>query len=144
MEGEPLVVRADLVLPADELAFEVSRSGGPGGQNVNKVATRVTLRWSVAASRVLDEVRRARLLEALASRLTREGELVIHCDETRSQAQNREAARLRLAELLRGALHVRKKRRASKPTRASRERRHEGKRRRSDVKRLRGRPHGDE
>ena len=144
MEGEPLVVRADLVLPADELTFEVSRSGGPGGQNVNKVATRVTLRWSVAASRVLDEGRRARLLETLASRLTRAGELVIHCDETRSQAQNREAARLRLAELLRGALHVRKKRRASKPTRASRERRHEGKRRRSDTKRLRGRPHGDE
>ena len=144
MEGEPLVVRADLVLPADELAFEVSRSGGPGGQNVNKVSTRVTLRWSVAASRVLDEGRRARLLETLASRLTRAGELVIHCDETRSQAQNREAARLRLAELLRGALHVRKKRRASKPTRASRERRHEGKRRRSDVKRLRGRPHGDD
>ena len=144
MEGEPLVVRADLVLPADELAFEVSRSGGPGGQNVNKVATRVTLRWSVAASRVLDEGRRARLLETLASRLTRAGELVIHCDETRSQAQNREAARLRLAELLRGALHVRKKRRASKPTRASRERRHVGKRKRSEVKRLRGRPHGDD
>ena len=60
MDGEPLIVRPDLVLPADELSFEVSRSGGPGGQNVNKVATRVTLRWSVADSRVLDDVRRAR------------------------------------------------------------------------------------
>ena len=144
MEGEPLVVRPDLVLPADELSVEVSRSGGPGGQNVNKVATRVTLRWSVAASRVLDAERRARLLHVLAPRLTREGELVIHCDETRSQAQNRELARLRLAELLRRALHVPRKRRASKPTRASRERRHAGKRRRSEVKRLRGRPPADD
>jgi ribosome-associated protein len=144
VDAEPLVVRADFVIPADELRVEVSRSGGPGGQNVNKVATRVTLRWSVADSRVLDDVRRARLLGALASRLTREGELVLHCDETRSQAQNREAARVRLAELVRGALHVPKKRRASKPTRASRERRHVGKRRRSEVKRMRGRPHGDD
>ena len=143
MEGEPLVVRADLVIPADELAVEDSRSGGPGGQNVNKVSTRVTQRWSVATSRVLSDVRRPRLLGALASRLTRGGELVIHCDETRSQAQNRELARLRLADIVRAALHEKKKRRASRPTRASRERRHAGKRRRSEVKRLRGRPRED-
>ena len=140
MDGEALVVRPDLAIPADELSEELSRSGGPGGQNVNKVSTRVTLRWSVAGSRVLSEPRRARLLAVLAPRLTREGELLVHSDETRSQAQNRAAARLRLAELVREALHVPKARRATKPTRASNRRRQEGKRRRSSTKRMRGRP----
>ena len=140
MDGEALVVRPDLVIPADELHEETSRSGGPGGQNVNKVATRVTLRWSVAHSRALDETRRTRLATVLASRLTREGELLVHCDVTRSQAQNRAAARLRLAELVRDALRVRKTRRATRPTKASNKRRREGKRLRSHTKRLRGRP----
>jgi ribosome-associated protein len=144
VDAEPLFVRPDLVIPADELRVEVSRSGGPGGQTVNKVASRVTLRWSLATSRVLDAPRRERLQAALATRLTREDVLVLHCDETRSQLQNRALARERLAALLRAALFVPRKRRASKPTRASRERRTEGKRRRSQVKRLRGRPHGDD
>ena len=144
MDADPLVVRPDLVIPGDELVVEVSRSGGPGGQNVNKVSTRVTLRWSVAASRVLDEARRARLRHALAARLTRAGELVVHCDVTRSQAQNRALARERLASLVREALHVRKARRATRPTLGSQTRRHEGKRRRSQVKRMRGRPPADD
>lgn len=144
MDADPLVVRPDLVIPADELAAEASRSGGPGGQNVNKVSTRVTLRWNVATSRVLDGARRARLLHALAPRLTREGELLVHCDVTRSQAQNRTLARERLAALVRGALVVRKARRATRPTHGSQVRRREGKRRRSQVKRLRGGPSTDD
>jgi ribosome-associated protein len=140
MDGEPLVVRADLVIPADELREEVSRSGGPGGQNVNKVATRVSLRWSLAGSRALVAPVRQRLLARLASRLTREGELVVHSNETRSQLQNRAAARVRMAAILREALHEPKQRRATRPTRSSRKRRLEGKQRRSGVKRMRGRP----
>lgn len=140
MDAEPLVVRADLVIPAGELREELSRSGGPGGQNVNKVSTRVTLRWSIAGSRVLDPARRQRLLARLASRLTREGELLVHCDETRSQLQNRAAARVRLAAVVREALREPKVRRATRPTRGSQQRRQEGKRRRSGVKRMRGRP----
>jgi ribosome-associated protein len=140
VDAEPLVVRDDLVIPADELREELSRSGGPGGQNVNKVSTRVTLRWSLGSSRVLTVLQRQRLLSRLASRITREGELIVHCDETRSQLQNRAAARRRLAEVVREALHEPKSRRATRPTRGSQKRRREGKRRRSGVKRMRGRP----
>ncbi|HZL99276.1 MAG TPA: alternative ribosome rescue aminoacyl-tRNA hydrolase ArfB [Planctomycetota bacterium] len=131
-------------MPEDELVVEASRAGGPGGQNVNKVSSRVTLRWSVAASRALDEPTRERLRQRLASRLTRGGELVVHAATSRSQAENRRAARERLAELLREALFVPRERRPSRPTRASRERRHEGKRRRSAAKRRRRRPDQDD
>lgn len=144
MDTEALFVRPDLVIPADELGFEASRAGGPGGQNVNKVSSRVTLRWSPATSRVLDAARRERLQHALAGRLTRAGELVLHCDDTRSQLQNRALVRERLAALLREALQVRKRRRATRPTHGSQVRRREGKRRRSQVKRQRGRPGSDE
>jgi len=133
-------VRADLVIPAGELREEVSRSGGPGGQHVNKVSTRVTLRWSVAASQALAPAQRQRMLARLASRLTREGELIVQSDEARSQLQNRLAARARLALLVREALREPKVRHATRPTRASQKRRREGKRRRAGVKRLRGRP----
>ena len=144
MNTSGLPIRRDLVIPEDELHVAVSRSGGPGGQNVNKVASRVSLRWSVATSRVLDDERRARLTARLGSRLTREGELILHVDSTRSQAQNRETARQRLADLVRAALTVPRVRKASKPTRGSEKRRQEGKRRRSTIKRLRGRPSGDD
>jgi ribosome-associated protein len=142
--GDDLVVRSDLVLPARELHASFSRAGGPGGQNVNKVETRVTLRWSVAQSAVLDEGRRARLLARLQSRLSGEGELLVHASASRSQGQNLAAARERLALLVREALAVPRARKKSRPTRASRERRHEGKRRRSEIKRRRGRPSADD
>ena len=142
--SEGLFVLPGLVLPESELAVEVSRAGGPGGQNVNKVATRVTLRWSVAESRVLDEWARARLLQKLAHRLTRGGEVVIHASATRSQADNRRAARERLAELLRQALFVPRERRKSRPTRASKTRRLEGKQRRATTKQRRQRPAQDD
>jgi ribosome-associated protein len=144
MAAEDLPVRRDLVIPQDELSVETSRASGPGGQNVNKVATRVSLRWSIARSRALDEARRDRLLDKLASRLTRDGELIVHVDETRSQARNRELARSRLAEIVRRALAVPRKRRPTKPTRASQQRRLVSKQRRSDVKRRRRPPRGDD
>lgn len=133
-----LRVRADLVIPATELREEATRSRGPGGQNVNKTSTRVTLRWNVAESAALAPEQRRRVEDRLGNRLTRAGELVIHCDRTRSQARNRELARARLAELVAGALAKRKSRRPTRPTRAARERRLEEKSRRSRVKRTRG------
>jgi ribosome-associated protein len=135
-----LSVRKDLIIPAGELGFSASRSGGPGGQHVNRTASRVTLRWSVTDSRVLSDARRARLRSKLAARLTNDGELIVHADTERSQLENKRLARERLAGLVREALKVPKARRKSKPTRAARERRLEGKRRRSDIKRRRRRP----
>jgi ribosome-associated protein len=137
-------VRPDLVLPEDELHEEATRSGGPGGQNVNKVATRITLRWSMEASRALDAEARAALQQRLAHRLTRAGEIVVHASSSRSQLENRRLARERLAALLRQALDRPRERKASRPTRASRARRLQGKRRRSDTKQRRQRPAQDD
>ncbi|MGQ0552483.1 MAG: alternative ribosome rescue aminoacyl-tRNA hydrolase ArfB [Planctomycetota bacterium] len=134
----------DLVIPDVELTVQVSRSGGPGGQNVNKVASRVTLRWSVVSSRALDEECRARLLKRLHRRLSTAGELILHVAEHRSQLLNRAAARDRLASIVAAALRTAKVRGRTSPTKASQRRRSEGKRRKSEVKRLRGRPAADD
>jgi ribosome-associated protein len=139
MEREGILVRPGLRIPEDELTEQVSRAGGPGGQKVNKTSSRVTLRWSVATSAALSERQRARLLARLRSRLTRAGELVLHAQRSRSQAENRELARARLAELARAALVERTPRRPTAPTRASRERKLDAKRRRSQRKRERTR-----
>jgi ribosome-associated protein len=134
---EPLQVRPGLQIPEDELSEQASRAGGPGGQKVNKTSSRVTLRWSVANSAALSERQRARLLARLGPRLTRDGDLVLHAQRSRSQAGNRELARARLVELVRAALVERAPRRATQPTRASRERKLDAKRRRSVRKRER-------
>jgi len=131
---EDLEVRRGLVIPAEELREAASRSGGPGGQHVNKASTRVTLRWCVESSGALSNAQRGRLSRRLASRLTRAGDLVIHAGGARSRARNRERARERLAELVREGLAVRRARRATRPSGASRKRRLEGKRHRSSVK----------
>ena len=134
-----LRVRPGLVIPAGELRESATRSRGPGGQNVNKTSTRVTLRWNVRESGCLSASQRARLLDRLGSRLTRTGDLVVHCDRTRSQARNREHARERLVEIVLGGLATKRPRRPTKPTGASRKRRVEAKVRRGAVKRGRGR-----
>jgi ribosome-associated protein len=118
------------------------RASGPGGQNVNKVATAVELRFDVTASRLPSEVK-DRLVALGGRRMTADGVLVIDSREHRTQAQNREAARARLVGLLRQALERPRKRRATKPAAASRERRLAQKHRRSDVKRHRAQPDED-
>ena len=97
---EPLRVQRDLEIPGDELRVAFSLAGGPGGQNVNKTATRVTLRFSVAKARSLDERTRARLIERLGVRLTRSGDLVVHAACHREQRRNLVDARARLAATL--------------------------------------------
>ena len=136
--GENLELRPGLVIPGCELQVEAVRSGGPGGQNVNKVASKVVLRFAPLASRAFDEVQRARLAERLAGRLNSVGEVVVHASSHRERLRNLEDARGRLAELLLAALARPRRRVATKPTRGSKRRRLDGKRRRSDVKRGRG------
>jgi len=141
---DDLRVRHDLIIPAAELSWTASRSGGPGGQGVNKLSTRVSLRWNPVRSSALSDELRLRLLERLASRLTRGGDLLLHSDEHRSQLENRLEVRRRLVAVLREALHVERPRRATRPTQGSRRRRVEGKTRRGKTKRLRGRPPTDD
>lgn len=144
MPGQDLEIRPGVVIPETELHETASRSSGPGGQHVNTSSTRVTLRWNALASAVLGPVRRARLRQRLAGRLTRAGELVVHAGRHRSRARNRELARQRLAELVRSGIAAPSVRRATRPSRSSRERRLRQKRRRSDLKRGRSRPAGDD
>lgn len=119
------------------------RASGPGGQNVNKVATAVQLRFAIGASSLPDDVR-ARLRQLAGGRVTDEDVLVIDAREHRTQSQNREEARERLATLVRRALVRPKRRQKTRPTKASRQRRLESKRRRSETKRGRRGPESGE
>jgi ribosome-associated protein len=114
------------------------RGSGPGGQNINKVATAVELRFDVAGSSLPEDVKQ-RLVALAGNRMTGDGELLIDSREHRTQAQNREAARGRLMSLVRQAAKRPKKRKPTKPGRASREKRLASKKRRGAVKQLRGR-----
>jgi ribosome-associated protein len=137
-------VSASLTIPGSELEFRATRAGGPGGQHVNRSATRVELRWNVAASRALSEFERALLLERLRSRLDSGGRLRLVSGARRSQAMNRAAVVERLARVVADALRVAPPRRPTRPTRASVERRLEAKRRRAARKRERRRSDADE
>ncbi len=138
-----LRVRSHLVIPAAELREAATRSRGPGGQNVNKTSTRVTIRWNLDSSDALSATQRRRLRAQLGTRITRTGDVVVHCDQTRSQARNRELARERLAEIVSGALVRPKPRQATKPSRSARAKRVDAKTRRGAVKQTRRPPGRD-
>ena len=139
MENDLIVINDKLALPAAELQFRFTTGGGPGGQHVNKTATRVTLLFDVANSPSLDEATRACLLDRLASRLDRRGVLHIDVQESRSQWQNRSTAVARLQQLLADALTVQPERRPTRPSRRARQERLADKKRRGAVKQERQR-----
>lgn len=132
-----IVVSPRLTIPAGELSVQFARAGGPGGQNVNKVSSKVDLRWHVAGSAVLGEVDRAWLLQRLKSRLTNDGTLIVTSTATRDQLKNRDDAASKLALIVRTALERPKPRKESKPTRAAKRRRVADKRHRAEIKRHR-------
>ena len=133
-----------IAIEESEIQEEFVRASGPGGQNVNKVATAVQLRFDVANSLSLPEDVRARLVRLAGSRMTEGGVLIINARRFRSQDRNRQDAIERLVELIQRAAERPKVRRATRPSRASKTRRLESKRRRGEKKRLRRSLPGDE
>ena len=138
-----LHVTPDIAIPEESLQERFVRASGPGGQNVNTVATAVELRFDIAASSLPVDVK-ARLMALAGNRLTLDGVLVIDSREHRTQAQNRAAARERLVDLVRRAATRPRKRRKTRPTASSREERIRSKTRRARVKSTRARVRGDE
>jgi len=119
-------------------------SSGPGGQNVNKRATRIELRWKVAESGYFNDEEKTRIMEVLANRINKAGELIVTAQKERSQSRNREIAYEKLNELVQGALVVQEERIPTKPTAGSQERRIEDKKAQSFIKNRRRKPEIEE
>jgi len=137
---EMIAINETIAIDERELDETFVRSSGPGGQNVNKLATAVQLRFDLRGSANVPPAMKARAEKLAGQRLTREGVIVISADRFRTQEQNRDDARARLVELLQRAAVVPKVRRKTRPTLASKKRRIEGKKHRAEVKNRRGRP----
>ena len=135
-----IMITQQFSIPNDEIVITASRSSGPGGQNVNKVNTRVTLHFSVWSSKYLTNNQKVRIASCLKSRITKDGILYLHAQGTRSQAANRVLLIDRFAMLLREALRQPKPRKRTRVTRSVVERRLKEKKDRSQLKKVRQQP----
>jgi len=139
-----LVVNSRINIPLDEFRFRFDRSSGPGGQNVNKVNTKATMRWDVTASSSLPEPVRERFLARFRRRITKQGHLVMASQRYRDQQKNIDDCLEKLREMLASVAVAPRPRKKTKPTRGSQQRRLNEKKRKSDKKRGRQSPGGDE
>ncbi len=144
MSNALLYITPSLSIPMSELSVQFARSGGKGGQNVNKVETKAELYFNIAASPSLDDQTRTRLLKKLASRVDSEGVLKITAQEHRSQYRNREEAAKKFIQVLQMALKPETPRRATKPTKSSKEKRIEEKKQHGRRKLTRRKPMSEE
>lgn len=134
---EDIIINSSVTIPWSELVIRASKAGGPGGQHVNKSDTRITIRWNLYASTALNEEQKTIVANNLASKLTTEGDLVIHNRATRSQQQNKKNALDIFAETVRAALKIPKKRKKTKLSREKKEARLQEKKKRSKIKETR-------
>jgi ribosome-associated protein len=139
-----LVVNSQIQIPLEELEFTYARSGGPGGQNVNKVNSKAVLRWRVTANTSIPEEVRARFLSRYASRLTTDGDLILTSTRTRDQQKNTEDCREKLKELLLSVAVRPTPRRKTRPSLGSVKRKQAAKKERSARKQGRKAPSGDD
>jgi ribosome-associated protein len=131
-------INADLLYP--ELVFTTSRSSGPGGQNVNKVNSKVTLKWDVIGSTLINPDEKEIILKKLASRLTKDGVLILNAEDQRSQLQNREGVLIKFDRVLAKAFEKKKVRKATKPSKGSIQNRISNKKQKSEKKKWRQKP----
>jgi len=134
---DDLPIKNGIVIPGNEIEITASRSGGPGGQHVNKADTRITVRWNVVKTVALTQRQKERVLKKLESRLSGEGDLIIHDSSSRSQKQNKKNALERLAQEVRKALYVTKKRKKTPVPKSVKESRLRAKKHRGKIKKMR-------
>lgn len=132
-----VILSNGIIIPEHELEITTSRSGGAGGQHVNKTDTRITVRWNVKNTQALDAAQKERVLAKLHNKLTIDGDVIIHNNQSRSQQHNKKLALAQLARLIQNALHVPKKRIATQLSIHQKEARLEEKKRHGQIKKLR-------